>query len=173
VRPGNNQTIDAHAVRPQRAMSTPCFLRGFVQPEGSIEPPVRLRAFLGNIFIPGVGKSLRASLLAVTGSQRLEHSVEEYLAWCFEQRTPPRVSELATRLGVSRYTLAKNFTAARGITRSAYLKQRQLARAKELLTSACLSIAEVATRAGFGSERALRQAFRGRIGLPPSAFRNK
>jgi AraC-like DNA-binding protein len=78
------------------------------------------------------------------------------------------VAELARRCGVSWRTLEKAFADFRGITAVAYLRNRRLDDARRTLEAGAASVAEAATRYGFGSATTFALEFRKRFGMPPS-----
>lgn len=84
---------------------------------------------------------------------------------------PPRVSELAEVLGVSRETLSRDFAAVYGTPLSAYLKQRQAGYAKRLLAQTELSTTRIAYLCGFGTRRTFYRAFKRATGLSPDQYR--
>jgi transcriptional regulator GlxA family with amidase domain len=69
----------------------------------------------------------------------LRQVVDEYLRRCFSDEETPRVSELATLLGMTRERLSRDFAAAYGVALSAYLKRRQIRHAQRLLAASDLS----------------------------------
>ena len=101
----------------------------------------------------------------------LRTAVEEYLDRCFSTEEPPRVSELAAMLGVSRERLSRDFASCYGLSLSAYLKQRQIGHAKRLLSQSELSTTRIAYLCGFGTRRTFYRAFRRSTTLTPDAYR--
>ena len=101
----------------------------------------------------------------------LSQAADEYLAWCFERETPPHVAELATRLGITAPRLTQAFRAAVHIAPSAYLKDAQIARARELLRDTPLPLGQVAQRCGFGTRVSFFRSFRRATGITPTQFR--
>jgi LacI family transcriptional regulator len=85
------------------------------------------------------------------------------------------VAQLARRLKMSRRLVELRFGERLGLTPHRYLRQRRVSRAKALLLDAseARSLGEVAAASGFGSLRALREAFRVETGLTPAAFRER
>ena len=114
-------------------------------------------------------RSVSKTVLLV--SVDLRKAVEEYLDRCFSTEEPPRVSELATVLGISRETLSRDFAASYGMSLSAYLKRRQIANAKRLLAASDLSTTRIAYLCGFGTRRTFYRAFRRDTGLSPDQYR--
>jgi AraC-like DNA-binding protein len=103
----------------------------------------------------------------------LREAVEQYLDRCFATEEPPRVSELAAVLGISREKLSRAFAAAYRVQLSAYLKQRQLAHAQSLLAESDLSTTRIAYLCGFGTRRTLYRAFRRGTSMSPDEYRRK
>jgi AraC-like DNA-binding protein len=56
-------------------------------------------------------------------------------------------------------------------TAGSFLEERRLDRAKQLLTSSDLSLAEIAVECGFASQSRLTTTFRRRTGFTPAQFR--
>lgn len=101
----------------------------------------------------------------------LRKAVEEYLDRCFATEEPPRVTELAAVLGISRETLSRDFAASYRVPLSAYLKQRQLAHAQALLSQSDLSTTRIAYLCGFGTRRTFYRAFRRGTEMSPDEYR--
>lgn len=81
------------------------------------------------------------------------------------------MAALARRLGISERHLLRIFAAQHGVSPQQYLQTRRLLLAKQLLTDTALPIADVASSAGFGSQRAFNTAFSKHYRLPPSELR--
>ena len=103
----------------------------------------------------------------------LREAVEEYLDRCFSTEEPPRVSELATVLGIPRETLSRDFAAIYGAPLSAYLKQRQVCHAKRLLARSHLSTTRIAYLCGFGTRRTFYRSFKRGTGMSPDQYRKQ
>ena len=85
---------------------------------------------------------------------------------------PITLWELAKVAGVSVRHFERAFRQATGVPPHAYVLQKRLASARELLLSQpVLSIEEIAARTGFSSSSHLASAFRRQSGLTPSTFR--
>ena len=97
--------------------------------------------------------------------------VDAYLASCFERQSSPRVSELANEEGTSRCHLSRTFVSSFGFTLSAYLKNRQIDTARQLLTQSDLSENEIAYVSGHGTRRTFFRAFRRATGMTPGVYR--
>ncbi len=97
-------------------------------------------------------------------------AIEAYLRICFVTRTPPRVSELAQRLGVARGTLVTAVKETRGTTPAKYFRMKQVALAKKLLERGW-TIERVAREAGYGTRRAFFRSFHEVTGVTPGAYR--
>ena len=101
----------------------------------------------------------------------LRHRVDQYLYRCFSDEATPRVSELATLLGMTRERLSRDFAAAYGVSLSAYLKHRQIRHARKLLEASDLSTTRIGYLCGFGTRRTFYRAFRRNTGLSPDQYR--
>jgi AraC-like DNA-binding protein len=101
----------------------------------------------------------------------LRHAVDQYLRRCFSDEETPRVSELATLLGLTRERLSRDFVGAYGVALSAYLKRRQIRHAQRLLAASDLSTTRIGYLCGFGTRRTFYRAFRRNTGLSPDQYR--
>ncbi|MBV9449844.1 MAG: helix-turn-helix domain-containing protein [Streptosporangiaceae bacterium] len=84
---------------------------------------------------------------------------------------PLTLGDLAAHAHTSIRTLTRRFHAETGLSPLQWLLHQRVDRARELLETTRLSVAEVATRTGLGTPDSLRQHLRNRIGLTPSAYR--
>lgn len=82
---------------------------------------------------------------------------------------PPRLGALAAAVGTSPYALVRAFRAETGLPPHAYLNQRRVRRARELLDSGAPA-AEVAVRVGFADQAHLTRHFKRIVGVPPAAY---
>ena len=85
-----------------------------------------------------------------------------------DQPTPARLAEVAA---MSRRTFYREFRAATGTTPRIWLVSQQVGLAARLLETTGLTVAQIATRAGFVDVSVLRRHFRARFGVSPSAYR--
>lgn len=81
------------------------------------------------------------------------------------------VAGLATRFGVSERQLGRLFLEHLGVTPGRYVRKARTEAAAGLLSGTSLPIATIATRCGFGTAEALRQAFMHHYGIAPSRYR--
>ncbi len=81
------------------------------------------------------------------------------------------LAKLAETAPMSRTAFANRFQSLVGTTPMAYLNAWRLDRATELLRNPGISIAEIATRVGYGSNPAFSRAFALRYGSSPSRWR--
>ncbi|GIF07006.1 GlxA family transcriptional regulator [Actinoplanes siamensis] len=81
------------------------------------------------------------------------------------------VPELAHRAAMSPRTFARRFVAETGRTPLQWLLHARIDRARELLESSTLSVAQIAGRAGLGTAINLRAHFRNLVGTTPTAYR--
>lgn len=84
---------------------------------------------------------------------------------------PLSVAVLAGWAGMSERSFARHFAATTGTTPHRWLLAQRLAAAEKLLERTDLPVAEVARRAGFGSEVTFRQRFAARRGVSPRDYR--
>jgi iron complex transport system substrate-binding protein len=102
----------------------------------------------------------------------LKRKVDVYIIDCFQHGVQPQVSEFAFRLGVTRFTVSREFKKQEGISLQNYINHSRFARAIQLLQNSNLSRAEVAKYSGFGTERNLDRWFSDTLGRTPSSFRS-
>ncbi len=83
------------------------------------------------------------------------------------------LQSLARRAAMSTRTLQRQFQESTGMSPIDWLVRERVAFARELLEAGRASIAEVAERAGFGSEESLRHHFRRVAGTSPSVYKRQ
>lgn len=88
-----------------------------------------------------------------------------------EPGLPWTVASLAAATGHSRSALARHFTERLGMPPMAYLKERRLARAADLLLDPDLTLDAIARRVGYADGPALSTAFKGARGVSPQQYR--
>jgi AraC-like DNA-binding protein len=84
---------------------------------------------------------------------------------------PWTLDRLARLAHTSRSAFAERFRAAVDDSPARYLTRVRMERAKALLTADRVSVAEAATRSGYGSDAAFSRAFSRHTGVTPSAWR--
>ena len=88
--------------------------------------------------------------------------------------SPSRSTSTAGRgRGASRYHFLRLFTATYGITPAAYVSQRRIERAQDLLRSTNLTVTEVCHAVGFTSLGSFSSRFREIVGETPSEFQRR
>jgi AraC family transcriptional regulator len=95
--------------------------------------------------------------------------VTEYMESHLNEKTT--ISELAGLVDLTRFHFIRSFKQAAGIPPHQFMIRLRVDRAKEMLAEGGRSVAEVASRTGFGSSIQLTRAFRRVLGTTPSAFR--
>jgi AraC-like DNA-binding protein len=103
--------------------------------------------------------------LQVWRLRRVRVFVEERL------HQPVTLADMAAAAGLSPFHFARGFARAAGMTPFAYLRRRRCARARLLLSTTALPLAEVATRCGFRSQSHFTSVFQQAEGLPPGRWR--
>lgn len=83
---------------------------------------------------------------------------------------PPSLEALAAAVNLSPFHFARVFRQATGLPPHAWLKQRRLSRARELLKSG-LPASEVAFALGFADQSHLSRQFKQAYGVTPGAYR--
>ena len=86
---------------------------------------------------------------------------------------PHTVASMAGRAAMSPRTLQRQFQEATGFGPIEWLVRERVAIVKDLLETADIPLAQVAERAGFGSEESLRHHFRRLAATTPGAYRRQ
>jgi len=107
--------------------------------------------FLAGLNDPNIGRALQ------------QIHLRPAFAWTLE--------DLAKAAGLSRSTFAERFAERIGIPPMQYLAQWRIQLAASMLRSSTWSLAEIATKVGYGSEFALSRAFKRALGCAPASYR--
>ena len=83
---------------------------------------------------------------------------------------PLDLDELAAAAGVSKYHFLRCFSAVYGTTPAAYLTERRIERAQDLLRATNLTVTEVCMLVGYASLGSFSSRFRQLVGLSPSQY---
>ncbi|MFG1789974.1 helix-turn-helix domain-containing protein [Nocardia altamirensis] len=86
---------------------------------------------------------------------------------------PLRLDELAAAAGVSKYHFLRAFAAVYGLTPVAYLTERRIERAQDLLRSSNVTVTEVCMLVGYSSLGSFSSKFRQLVGVTPSEYQAK
>jgi AraC family transcriptional activator of mtrCDE len=81
------------------------------------------------------------------------------------------LERLAALTSMSRATFVRRFRQGTGATPGQFLARVRIMAGADLLTSADLSVSEVAAMVGYRSESSFSRAFRGELGQSPGRFR--
>ena len=94
--------------------------------------------------------------------------------WVREHPAQPHtVASMARRAAMSPRTLQRQFQQATGCGPVEWLIRERVAIVKEMLETGDMPLAQVAERAGFGSEESLRHHFRRLASTTPGAYRRQ
>jgi AraC family transcriptional regulator len=91
----------------------------------------------------------------------IEHNLEENLT----------MRDLAEEAGLSLYHFTRCFKQDTGYTPYRYIIERRIAKAKELISSSDMPLAQVALASGFGSQANFTSMFHRLVGMPPGVWR--
>jgi AraC-like DNA-binding protein len=83
---------------------------------------------------------------------------------------PLALAELAQTAGVSKFHFLRCFAATYGMTPAAYLAERRIERAQDLLRSSNLTVSEVCCLVGYTSLGSFSSKFRALVGVSPSSY---
>jgi transcriptional regulator GlxA family with amidase domain len=86
---------------------------------------------------------------------------------------PLDLAAMAEAAGLSKWHFHRLFTATYGVTPAAYLSQRRVERAQDLLRATNLRVTEVCHAVGFSSLGSFSSRFREITGESPSAFQQR
>lgn len=86
---------------------------------------------------------------------------------------PHELDGLATVAGMSKFHFQRSFQATYGVTPAAYLSERRVERAQDLLRASNLTITEVCHAVGFSSLGSFSSRFRELVGENPSDFQRR
>lgn len=86
-----------------------------------------------------------------------------------EPSVTPTLSELAAETGLSRYQFLRAFTRLTGLPPHAYLLQRRIQHARDLVRSG-MALAEAAAASGFSDQSHMTRCFVRSLGLTPGCF---
>ena len=86
---------------------------------------------------------------------------------------PLDLEQLASVAALSRWHFHRLFTATYGLTPAAYLSQRRIERAQDLLRATNLTVTEVCFAVGFSSLGSFSSRFRQIVGETPSQFQRR
>ena len=84
---------------------------------------------------------------------------------------PIRLPDLAERAALSAYHFARAFKTSTGTTPRAFIEQRRIEKAKQLLRESVLPLADIALEAGLGTQSRFTTAFRRTTGFTPAVYR--
>jgi AraC family transcriptional regulator len=124
----------------------------------------RLRAWLALPSSPARRPHLRGGL-SPAALQRVQVFVEANLGDAIH------LDDLAARAALSPYYFARAFKTSAGMTPRAFVEQRRVERAKQLLAQSRHPIASVAVDTGFGTQSRLTTVFKRHTGFTPAAYR--
>lgn len=82
------------------------------------------------------------------------------------------IESLARETALSPHHFARCFRASMGTTPHRYVQARRLDRARVMLKSTAMPIAEIAIAVGFANQSHFTQTFRAQLGITPAAWRN-
>jgi AraC family transcriptional regulator len=81
------------------------------------------------------------------------------------------LGDLARRAELSLYHFARAFKMSAGMTPRAFVEERRIERAKQLIRQSDRSLADVAVESGFGTQSRLTTTFKRRTGFTPAEYR--
>ena len=160
VREEGDRLLRSYSTRDLTVMSTFMVRAGAVQ-ERQIR---RLRKWLELPGSPARAAHLRGGL-SPAALRRVQLFVEANL-----ERTI-HLSDLAGRAELSLHHFARAFKLSAGMTPRAFVEERRIERAKQLIDESHHSLADIAIECGFGTQSRLTTMFRRRTGFTPAEYR--
>lgn len=85
--------------------------------------------------------------------------------------TPLTLSDIARRVGTYEKRLSQVFRQRTGMTVFSYIGEERIARGRQLLAETDMSVLQIAEQTGFNNAGNFATAFRERMGMTPSAYR--
>lgn len=83
------------------------------------------------------------------------------------------LDDLARTARVSKYHFLRSFAQTYGLTPSAYLTERRIERAQDLLRATNLTVTEICELVGYGSLGSFSSRFRKLVGATPSEYQRR
>ena len=160
VREEGDRLLRSYSTRDLTVMSTFMVRAGAVQ-ERQIR---RLRQWLAIPSSPARTTHLRGGL-SPAALRRVQLFVEANL-----ERTI-HLADLAGRAELSLHHFARAFKMSAGMTPRAFVEERRIERAKQLINETRHSLADVAVESGFGTQSRLTTMFKRRTGFTPAEYR--
>ena len=114
-----------------------------------------------------VGRAPRAAGDVLVHLRRARDHVDRHFA------EPLDLDALAAVSGLSKFHFLRLFASTYGATPAAYLSERRIERAQDLLRATTLSVTEVCHAVGFSSLGSFSSRFAQVTGEPPSAFQRR
>ena len=160
VREEGDRLLRSYSTRDLTVMSTFMVRAGAVQ-EHQIR---RLRKWLELPSSPARAAHLRGGL-SPAALRRVQLFVEANL-----ERTV-HLTDLAGRAELSLHHFARAFKMSAGMTPRAFVEERRIERAKNLIDESHQSLADIAVECGFGTQSRLTTIFKRRTGFTPAEYR--
>jgi AraC family transcriptional regulator len=160
VREEGDRLLRSYSTRDLTVMSTFMVRAGAAQ-ERQIR---RLRKWLELPGSPARAAHLRGGL-SPAALRRVQLFVEANL-----ERTV-HLTDLAGRAELSLHHFARAFKMSAGMTPRAFVEERRIERAKQLINESDHSLADIAVECGFGTQSRLTTTFRRRTGFTPAEYR--
>ncbi|CCD91334.1 putative Helix-turn-helix, AraC-type transcriptional regulator [Bradyrhizobium sp. ORS 375] len=99
-------------------------------------------------------------------------TIGEVMDWARARLSQPiQIGEMAERAGMSERTFLRRFTESTGAGPAAWLQQERMSRARELLESGTMPLADISEQCGYQSLETFRVAFRRSVGTSPASYR--
>ncbi|MBY0581403.1 MAG: AraC family transcriptional regulator [Sphingomonas sp.] len=146
-----------------------------------IDAELRAPGFAPDLMIEGLIRALATSLIQVDGSTRIRDTDVIYLPHAKLRRLEDFVeanldqsislAELAALAGLSPFHFSRVFKNQRGETPCQFVRSRRTDRARRLLTSTDMPLAELALACGFANQSHFTAAFTRAMGIPPARYR--
>lgn len=166
-------------LRPELVLDDPCILFLLKSLMATIEAPRSHSALLLESMTDSLVLSLISSSSNLTAHMHTYHnalskSIARRLREYVEDNLHEDISldDMAEIAGMSRFHFTRLFKQAFSVTPIAYLNERRMSRACQLLGDARLSIGDIAVLCGFSEPSYFATRFRKAYKLSPRAFRN-
>ena len=132
----------------------------------------RALSLLARIIDPGsppVAHLTRSQIRQSQLQKALDHAIDILrLEWS----SPPKITDLARRIGLNHSTMQHEFRQRTGQTIGQYTHRQRMERARELIETGDISVQEAALHVGYSNPSHFSSAFKKYFGYLPSTHRN-
>lgn len=159
----------------RRASENASFLLSELAKEPSISWPSKARLLIAQLLLclAEEGAPMRETETPLFTKKQVEIAEKACELFCSDLSKRHSIDEVAREFQVSATSLKNYFQGVYGSSISAYLKQRRIEAAKELLKTSDAKVSRVAASVGYANPGKFSQAFKEHTGSTPLSWRKK